>query len=511
MNKRVRTRIAPSPTGPAHIGNLRTALFNYLFAKKHGGDFILRIEDTDSKREVAGSADYMFDSLRWLGIPVDESIRHGGKYGPYKQSLRMDIYKDYADKLVDSGHAYYAFDSSEDLDKMRNDQTAAEVKNTGYNHISRTGMKNSLTMSSDDVKTKIAAGDPYVIRFMMPRDEEVKFNDEIKGWIKFNTSTLDDKIIWKSSDGLPTYHLANVIDDHLMEISHVIRGDEWIPSTPLHVLLYNAFGWEHPVFAHLPLILDPDGKKLGKRNKYGIPVFALDWTYTDENGVVTDIKGFREAGFEPDALINYLALLGWSPGDNIEHMTMDEMINLFSLDRVNSAGARFDLNKLRSFNTHYLRSRGRDWIISNMNMPFEYPYNLPGGKLDMIANMATERAVFVTDLHGAMSYLYETPKLDGELTLKNVDDFVRVMNIFASDEVIGEHDVCDWTVDHIRMELDSISTNVGVKLGKIMPMLRLALTGGEPGPQLPDIMYIIGHEETKSRIHALLSKIKELA
>jgi glutamyl-tRNA synthetase len=511
MNNKVRVRFAPSPTGPLHIGGVRTALFNYLFAKKHGGVFILRVEDTDSKREVSGSVDYIFDCLNWLGIPVDESPKNEGAHGPYTQSKRSHLYKKYVDMLVDSGHAYYAFDTSEELDKMRTDLSAAGIKSAGYTGTVRDRMKNSLSMSSIDVKAKIDAGDPYVVRFKMPRGEDVRFKDEIRGWVVFNTKDLDDKVIWKSSDGLPTYHMANVIDDHLMEITHVIRGEEWVSSTPLHVLMYNAFGWEHPTFAHLPLILGPDSKKLGKRNKYGIPVFPLDWTYTDPEGEVVDIKGFCEAGYEPDAFINYLALLGWNPGGNVEHMTMDEMISSFSLERVNSAGAMFDLKKLDSFNAHYVRSRSSDWVLSKMSIPDDFRSELSDDKLSMIAKMATERVVFAKDLTDSMTYLWNTPDLSGEIKPKNVDEFERVMKIFVADDFMSDFDDYDWTVEHIRMELDSITANIGTAVGKIMPMLRVALTGGVPGPQLPEIMYIIGMKETKNRIDALLDKLKELA
>lgn len=502
--KKVRVRFAPSPTGPLHIGGVKTALVNYLFAKNNGGDFIIRIEDTDSKREVAGSMQYMYDSLSWLGITFDESPWDGGSYGPYKQSDRKGIYKKYIDMLIESGHAYYAFDTSEELDKMRDELKAVGIKNTGYTGVVREKMKNSLHMSKEAAQDKINSGEPYVVRFLVPRNEEVKFNDKIRGWISFDTKDLDDKVIWKSSDELPTYHMANVIDDHLMEITHVIRGDEWVSSTPLHVLIYKALGWDHPEFAHLPLILGPDGKKLGKRNKYGIPVFTLDWTYRTPEGEVVDIKGFREMGYEPDALINYLVLLGWNPGDNVEFMTKDEMINLFSLDRVNQSGAMFDLKKLDSFNAHYLRLRDRDWILDRMNIPENH--GLSDDRLSMIASMATERAVFAKDLFDSMDYIFSSPNLDGELTLKNVDEFKSVMNVFLKNDLDS-----DWTMDGIKSNLDSSSAIFGLGVGKIMPMLRLALTGGKPGPQLVDIMYVIGVDETRKRIEALISKTVEIA
>lgn len=512
MNKKVRTRFAPSPTGPLHIGGIRTALYNYLFAKKHGGDFILRIEDTDSKREVAGSVDYIYDSLNWLGIKFDESSKKEGNFGPYIQSKRSHLYKKYVDMLIESGNAYYAFDTAEELKEMKDNLTASGVKSAGYTGSVRDRMKNSISMPAADVKSRIDSGESYVVRFKMPRGEDVKFKDEIRGYVTFNTKDLDDKVIWKSSDGLPTYHLANIVDDYLMEITHVIRGEEWVSSTPLHILLYRALGWEHPIFAHLPLILGPDKKKLGKRNKYGIPVFALDWTYTDPEGEVVDIKGFREAGYEPDALVNYLALLGWNPGGNVEHMSMTEMIDLFTIDRVNNSGAMFDLAKLNSFNSHYLRSRHPDVILENMtSMPEEFLFGLDDSKMDLIAKMAVERAIFSKDLKDAMGYLWNAPDLSGEIKMKNVDEFVGVMKVFVADDFLDNFDESEWTIEHIRMELEFLAKNMEISVGKVMPMLRIALTGGEPGPQLPEIMYIIGMKETKIRIDALLNKIKELA
>lgn len=484
-------------------------MFNYLFAKANGGDFILRIEDTDSSREVDGSVDYLKRCLDWVGISFDESPDNPGTSGPYTQSERKDIYKKYVDRLIESGHAYYAFDTKEELAKMRDDLKAAGVKNTGYAGVVRDRMRNSINMSSDEVNAKIDAGDPYVVRFKMPRNEDVKFNDIVRGWVSFNTNSLDDKVIWKSSDGLPTYHLANVVDDYLMEITHVIRGEEWVSSTPLHVMLYRGFGWDIPTYAHLPLILGPNGKKLGKRNKYGIPVFLLDWSYTDPDGEAVDIDGFKEAGYESDSLINFLALLGWNPGDNVEFMTMDEMSSLFTLERVNKSGAMFDMKKLNAFNAHYLRSRDESWIIDKMGLPDDH--GLSSEQLNMIATMATERAVLAGDLNGSMSYIFSRPTYDGELKLKNIDEFTKVMNIFAASDYIDEFDDEDWTSEHIWKEIEFIANNIDVKVGKVMPMLRLSLTGGVPGPQLKDIMYLLGRKETAERINAFLIKIKETA
>lgn len=497
--------------GPLHVGGIKTAIVNYLFAKSKGGDFILRVEDTDSKREVEGAIDYINRSFEYIGIEPTEGYGFGGEYGPYKQSDRKEIYKKHVDVLVDSGFAYYAFDTKEELDKMRSDMKNSGVKNAGYTGSVRDRMRNSISLPSSEVDNLLSSGANYVIRFKMPRSKDVKFLDKIRGWISFNTKDLDDKVIWKSSDGLPTYHMANVIDDHLMEISHVIRGEEWVSSTPLHILLYESFGWDLPEFAHLPLILGPDGKKLGKRNKYGIPVFALDWTYTTPapESEVVSINGFKEAGYEPDALFNFLCLLGWNPGDNREIMSREEIVNSFSLDRVNKAGAMFDLDKLKSFNSHYLKNRNSRDIINLMNIPEETASSLSNDKLNLIAEMATERAVFNTDLGGAMSYLYNRPDLSGELKVKNIDEFTKFVSVFASEEMIEMHNDSDWNPSNIRMEMNSIATNLGFKLGKVMPMLRLALTGGVPGPQLPDLMFILGKEETKLRIDNLLSELKE--
>jgi glutamyl-tRNA synthetase len=489
-------------------------LYNYLFAKRHGGDFLLRIEDTDSSREVSGAVDYVTQAFDWLGIMPNEGYGIGGDCGPYIQSERKDIYKEYANKLVESGHAYYAFDTKEDLAKMREDFESSGVKNTGYAGVVRERMKNSLYMPSDVVEAKIAAGEPHVIRFKMPRAEDVKFHDEVRGWVVFNTKALDDKVIWKSSDGLPTYHLANVVDDKLMNISHVIRGEEWLSSTPLHVLLYKAFGWELPIYAHLPLLLGEDGKKLSKRHgdTYGYPIFPLTWDYTTHENKEAHVTGFKHEGYEPDALLNFLVLLGWNPKNNVEFMSLEEMADLFSLENVNKAGAMFDKKKLLNFNAHYLRSRDADTILVNMtNMPEDFIFKMSGDKLDLIASMATERAVFAHELGSSLGYLYESPVISDDFKMKNVDEFVRVMNVFVAEDFMDDFEEKEWTSGNIRYELEHISANMSIKVGKIMPMLRTALCGGASGPQLPDVMYVIGREETKLRIDSLLDKIKELA
>lgn len=509
---KVRVRFAPSPTGALHIGGVRTALFNYLFAKRFGGDFILRVEDTDSKREVDGAVDYINDAFDWLGIKPNEGYGIGGDYGPYIQSERKDIYKKHVEMLVESGHAYYAFDTPEELNKMREDLRASGFGNAGYTGTVRDKMKNSLSLSAAAVKEKLDSGDPYVVRFNMPRREEVKFKDEVRDWVTFNTKDLDDKVIWKSSDGLPTYHLANVVDDHLMEITHVIRGEEWVSSTPLHVLLYRAFGWEHPVYAHLPLILGPDGKKIGKRDaeKYGILLFPTDWNYVDPDGTEIEVKGFREAGYEPDALVNFLALLGWNPGDDKELMSVEETASLFGVDRINKAGAKFDMKKLKAFNSYYLGTRDKLWIFKRMNIPSDgylgrtALLRFGDDKLDMLAKMATERATLAEDLSGSMDYIFVRPALE-DFKTKNVEEFESVMIVFI-DKIVE----IDWFPDGIRDELESVADSMDIKVGKVMPLLRGALADGKSGPQLPDIMYILGPEETELRIKNMLGKLKEV-
>ena len=355
MNQKVRVRFAPSPTGPLHIGGVRTALYNYLFARKHNGTFILRIEDTDQTRFVPGAEQYIMNSLKWCGINVDEGIEEGGEYGPYRQSDRKHLYRKYADELVEKGFAYYAFDTPEELETLRKQLEEEKASNTAYSASTRTRMKNSLTLSDAETKSILATGTPYVIRFKMPEGEEIIASDLIRGEVRVNTSTLDDKVLFKS-DGMPTYHLANVVDDYLMKISHVIRGEEWLPSMPLHVLLYRSFGWESimPKFAHLPLLLKPDGKgKLSKRDgdRLGFPVFPLQWT-DPVSGEVS--SGYKESGYFPEAFINILAFLGWNPGTEQEIFSMQELVDSFSIEHIHKAGARFDFEKAKWFNNQYL-------------------------------------------------------------------------------------------------------------------------------------------------------------
>lgn len=508
--KKVRTRIAPSPTGPIHVGNLRTALFNYLFAKKHGGEFLLRIEDTDKERFVAGAEKYVIDSLLWCGIVPDDGINSDGT-AKYRQSERE--YRNFADKLINSGHAYYAFDTKEELDAMRKSLEDAGSSVQGYSFATRMFMKNSFTLSEDDVRNRISSGEPYVIRFNAPANTDVKFMDIVKGEVAFNTNNMDDKVLFKS-DGLPTYHLANVVDDHLMGITHVIRGDEWLSSTPLHILLYSAFGWDRPEFCHLPLILGPDGKKLSKRHgdKYGFPVFPMTWDYVNEKGEDVHVTGFKHEGYEPDALINFLVLLGWNPGDNKEIMAMDEMISLFDLHKIHNAGAMFDIEKLKSFNAHYMRSRSEIYLFNNFiypNIPDKdglYPNEIRPVAALKTAIVAKERAVFAKDLYSHVSYFFEPVVLGDGVKLKNPNEFNEIMSAFWN----HENDF-DWTHDSIKSVLTELCEARGFKIGKILPDLRTALTGGVPGPELPLTMEILGEDESTRRIVNLLNKTEKVA
>jgi len=501
--KKIKTRIAPSNTGMATIGNLRTAIFNYLFAKKHGGDFILRIEDTDKKRSVPGSEEYMIRSLEWIGITPDDGINKDGT-AMYRQSERE--YKSYIDILLKNGNAYYAFDTAEELSKARELSGKSPFS---YNSLTRNSMQNSLSLSKDEVNKRINRGDKFVIRFKVPRDCEVKFDDLILGKININTNDIDDKVILKS-DGTPTYHGGVVIDDYLMGITYVIRGNEWVSSTPLHILMYKAFGWEVPTFVHLPLLLDKNGKKISKRKAkdYDFPICLLE--YIDvESGEKVD--GFKEIGYESDALLNALTLLGWNSGTDKEIFSKEELIKEFSFDNVGKSGARVDSKKLKWFNSHYLRSRNPEWILERMNLPGEFVVKTEDDKLDLMASMATERAVYASDLKDSLTYIHDTPSLGDDFKMKNVDEFIRVMNVFVADDFMDDFDENEWTSKNIRYELEHISANMSIKVGKIMPMLRIALCGGASGPQLPDVMYVIGPEETKKRVDALLDKIKELA
>ncbi len=502
MSRKVRVRFAPSPTGPLHIGGVRTALFNYLFAKANQGDFLLRIEDTDQGRFVPGAENYINESLQWLGLKPDEGVSEGGDFGPYKQSERKETYLPLAQKLIDTGWAYYAFDTPEELDKLRS-EAEAEKRNFAYDQTVRAQLNNSLKLGSEAAKVLIEAGTPYVIRFKMPENHEIVANDIIRGTVKFNTSTLDDKVIFKS-EGLPTYHLANVADDYAMQITHVIRGEEWLPSLPLHVMLYKALGWENemPEFAHLPLILKPSGKgKLSKRDgdKEGFPVFPLEWK--PENG--EPASGYRESGYFADAVVNILALLGWNPGTEQEVFTMDELIKAFSLERVNKSGARFDPEKAKWFNQQYLQKRSDD-ELTTIFQPILKDKGIEA-KDDFVKSiiaMVKERAVFPIDIWEQSAYFFEAPTEYDAKTKKKFwkadtpDIVTACLNILKETESFASAD----TEAKIKSYIES--NELG--FGKVMNPLRLAIVGAGKGPHLFDIMEIIGKQESIARIEKAL-------
>jgi glutamyl-tRNA synthetase len=508
MENRIRVRFAPSPTGPLHIGGVRTALFNYLFARHHGGDFLLRIEDTDQTRYVPGAEDYIMEALGWCGIKIDEGPREGGVHAPYRQSERKALYAGYARQLIDSGHAYYAFDTPEQLDSLRQDGEAKGETFT-YNNVTRQGLKNSLTMAGSEVLAAIEAGVHHVVRFKMPVNTLVEEVDLIRGHVQFNTDQLDDKVLFKS-DGMPTYHLANVVDDHLMEITHVIRGEEWLPSVPLHILLYEAFGWKAtmPQFSHLPLILKPVGKgKLSKRDgdQMGFPVFPLAW----KDPVTGDVsRGYREDGYLPDGFINMLSLLGWNPGTEQEIFSMDELIRSFSLDRVGKSGSRFDPEKTKWFNHQYL-IRQADEDLAEMFLPFlqNKGITVPFELVVRVASLVKERCHFVNDIWEQGFFFFRSPAdYDEKIVAKRWKDGVPQMMAEISGFFASVH---NWQAPLIKEPFSLFVTEKGWNFGTIMNSLRLCLVGGSYGPDIFEICEIIGKEETISRIGLAISRLEE--
>ena len=504
---KVRVRFAPSPTGPLHIGGVRTALYNYLFAKKNGGKMILRIEDTDQKRYVEGAEQYILDSLEWCGINLDESIIHGGKYGPYRQSQRKKIYRPYAEQLVNNGFAYYAFDTAEELTLMRERMKKAGVTSPQYNSVTRTTMKNSLSLSDDEVKKRLSNEEPYVIRIKMPRNQEVKLFDVIRGWVVVNTNKMDDKVIFKS-DGMPTYHLANVVDDYLMKISHVIRGEEWLPSAPLHVLLYEYLGWKshQPQFAHLPLLLKPDGNgKLSKRDgdRLGFPVFPLNWK-SSETGEVS--LGYKEGGYLPEAFINMLAFLGWNPGTPQEIFSIDDLCNTFTLDRVGKSGAKFDFDKTKWFNQQYLRSKSKLELAEMLQVILKK--NDISAEINYVANVCQqlkERATFIEDMWSEGKYYFQPPKsYDDEVIRKKWDNDIKdVLNELK----IELTELVDFSAENIETVFKLFLEKKKIKMGVLLPVLRVSLTGLAMGPSLFNIAELIGKKETLFRIDTAIKKI----
>ncbi|MBS9774291.1 MAG: glutamate--tRNA ligase [Tenacibaculum sp.] len=501
----VRVRFAPSPTGALHMGGVRTALYNYLFAKKYNGTFVLRIEDTDQTRYVANAEKYIIDALEWCGIPFDEGMGKNEKFAPYRQSERKHLYKQYADKLIESGWAYYAFDTAEELDFHRKEHEANK-KTFVYNWHNRSKGKlvNSLVLSADEVEKRLNSGEKYVIRFKMPQDETLIMEDEIRGTIKIDTNTLDDKVLFKS-DGMPTYHLANIVDDHLMQISHVIRGEEWLPSMPLHVMLYKAFGWDAPKFAHLPLILKPEGKgKLSKRDgdKLGFPVFPLKFT-NEETGDVS--RGYKEDGYFPEAFINLLALLGWNPGTEQEIFSLEELVNQFDLKRVSKSGAKFSPDKAKWFNQQWLQKKSVE-ELTNLFLPILTEKGISSDKnyVKKVVELVKERAVFVTDLWGLSSFFFENPTEYDAKNVKKVwkEDTSNLMQELV--EVISN--INDFTLEATQTIIKEWISSKEIGFGKVMQPLRLALVGKLAGPDLFEIMVMLGNETTIKRIENAINK-----
>jgi len=498
MAAKVRVRFAPSPTGPLHIGGVRTALFNYLFAKKHKGDFILRIEDTDQVRYVPGSEAYIMESLKWCGLEYGEGPDRGGVYGPYRQSERT-VYGAYAAELLGKGQAYYAFDTPEALDALRK-QYESEGKVFQYDATTRLQLKNSLTLSGDETNILIASGAHRVIRFKMPETGEIRITDLIRGEVSFSASLLDDKVLFKA-DGLPTYHLANVVDDHLMQITHVIRGEEWLPSLPLHVLLYRAFGWEAtmPAFAHLPLILKPSGQgKLSKRDgdKLGFPVFPLQWTDPDTNEIAS---GYRESGYFPEAMTNLLAFLGWNPGNEKELFSMEELVEVFDLDRVGKSGSRFDPEKARWYNQQYLKAK-TDEELTGLIMPLLQRKGIQAAPMQVqkIIGMVKERLVFPQDFWDQAYYFFEAPatydvQMQKKVWKEDTAAIIRAVHALLQAAV-------DFTASALEQLVKQYVDQNNLGFGKVAAPLRLLIVGSGMGPHLFDIMEMIGKEETLRRI-----------
>ena len=509
MKREVRVRFAPSPTGPLHIGGVRTALYNYLFARRHGGKMILRIEDTDSQRFVPGAEEYIIESLKWCGIEIDEGVGFGGPHAPYRQSERKEIYLQYAKQLLDAGWAYYAFDTPEELDKLRAEAEAAG-KTFAYNHEVREQLATSLRLSKEEVEERIARGDQWVVRFKMPENEVVAMDDLIRGHVEMNTSTLDDKVLYKSADALPTYHLANIVDDHLMEVSHVIRGEEWLPSLPLHYLLYRAFGWTdtQPEFAHLPLLLKPTGSgKLSKRDgdKMGFPVFPLFWTSpTGETA-----RGYREDGYLPQAFINMLSLLGWNPGTEQEIFSMQELIDAFSLERVSKAGARFQPDKAKWFNAQYMHN-----LTAAEFAPLMQPILKANGievsdeRAGKAAEIMKERMTLTTDMWDLTSFFFVAPA-------EYEENLAKKQWKGTNPQMLGElrgvlEAIDDFSKENTEAVVREWIEAKELGLGQVMNTLRLALVGAGKGPGMFDVTEFLGKAETLKRIDAIIANLKPM-
>ena len=503
-DRRVRVRFAPSPTGPLHIGGVRTALYNYLFARQHGGDLVFRIEDTDSHRFVPGAEEYIIESFRWLGIKFDEGVSFGGNHGPYRQSERRAIYKKYVDQLLADGKAYIAFDTPEQLEAKR-----AAVQNFQYDARTRQEMTNSLTLPKEEVERRIADGEQYVVRFKVEPGIEVHVNDMIRGDVKIKSDILDDKVLYKSADELPTYHLANIVDDHLMEITHVIRGEEWLPSAPLHVLLYRAFGWEDtmPTFAHLPLLLKPEGKgKLSKRDgdRLGFPVFPLEW-HDPKTGDIS--SGYRESGYFPEAVVNFLALLGWNPGTEQELFSLDELVEQFDIHKCSKSGAKFDYQKGMWFNHEYILRKSNE-EIARLFAPIVANNGVDESmeRITKVVSMMKDRVSFVKELWPLCSFFFIAPLEYDEKTVKKrwKADSAKVMTELA--EVLEGID--DFSVEGQEPIVMKWVEEKGYKLGDVMNAFRLALVGIGKGPGMFDISAFLGKEETLARLRKAVEVLK---
>lgn len=509
MDRKVRVRFAPSPTGALHIGGVRTALYNYLFAKKHGGDFLIRIEDTDQTRYVPGAEEYIIEALKWVGIDANEGIGFGdGPHAPYRQSERKPMYKQYAMQLIEAGYAYYAFDTAEDLDAMRERLKASNV-DSKYDAITRMAMKNSLTMPEDEVKRKLEANEPYVVRIKLPKKDDVKFYDEIRGWVNFNTAQMDDKVLYKS-DGMPTYHLANVVDDYLMQISHVIRGEEWLPSAPLHVLLYRYLGWEEvmPKFAHLPLLLKPEGNgKLSKRDgdRLGFPVFPLEWKDPNTGEISS---GYRENGYLPEAVVNLLAFLGWNPGTTQEIFSKQELVNAFSLERVSKSGAKFDQNKAKWFNQQYVRHTSdailaealkKDVAAHGLTFSDEY--------ITAVCALIKEKISFIKELWEMGSYFFIDPVSYDETVISkrwNDKSPLVIQDLIQLVRPVEQFDAAAFEACY-----NEALTKNGVSNKEFLQLLRVCLSGVAGGPPIFDMAALFGKTVTLNRLQSALDKINK--
>jgi glutamyl-tRNA synthetase len=504
----VRVRFAPSPTGPLHIGGVRTALYNYLFARQQGGQMLLRIEDTDQNRYVPGAEEYILKALDWIGIQIDEGPQQGGPHTPYRQSERKEMYRAYAERLVQEGKAYYAFDTAEELDAMRKRLEEANVPAAQYNAITRLQMNNSLTLPAEETRQRMEAGEPYVIRMKVQPKEDIRFNDLIRGWVVVHSSQIDDKVLLKS-DGMPTYHLANIVDDHLMGITHVIRGEEWLPSAPLHVLLYRYLGWADtmPQFAHLPLLLKPDGNgKLSKRDADagGFPIFPLEWL---DPKTGDKALGFRQQGYLPEATTNFLAFLGWNPGTEQELFTMDELIQAFSFERVHKAGARFDIQKANWFNQQYLKQQPDEALAQEIQPLFQQKgIDITDDQATKIVHLLKERVHFAREIVDESAFLFSAPGAYDEavVTKKWNEEAARAIGGLA--DALGAFEGT-FEAGPVKERVHHTLEALGIKAGKVMQALRLALTGVGAGPDLMITMEILGQQEVVRRLRQAVDRL----